>query len=193
MSKTKVICFANNKGGSGKSTTCSNVGYNLAQMGKRVLLIDGDMRRPSISFTLGVDMAPGLSNMLAKNEEVKIHKGVLQENLDMITSGDIPPNPSELICSLKMKDFLDVCRASYDYVIVDLPPVLSVADALALSKYIDGVIIVVRHNSARRKDVVETIRQLEFANAKVVGFVYNKIESKGVARYYKPTKYYKKS
>ena len=177
----------------GKSTTAINLAYSLADAGNKVLLIDADMRRPSVCFTLGIEMAPGLSNMLAGNEVAKVNKSVLLDNLDVITSGDIPPNPSELICSLKMKDFLDVCRASYDYVIVDLPPVLSVADALALSKYIDGVIIVVRHNNARRKDVVETIRQLEFANAKVVGFVYNKIESKGVARYYKPTKYYKKA
>ena len=158
-----------------------------------VLLIDGDMRRPSISFALDVDMAPGLSNMLAKNEEVKINKGVLQEKLDLITSGDIPPNPSELIGSQKMREFLDECREKYDYVILDLPPVLSVADTLAVSKFIDGVVIVVRHNSAKRRDVVETIRQLEYANAKVVGFVYNKIESRGANKSYKASKYYKKT
>ncbi|MBE6584220.1 MAG: CpsD/CapB family tyrosine-protein kinase [Ruminococcaceae bacterium] len=177
----------------GKSTTSMNLAYSLADGGNKVLLIDADMRRPSVCFTLELEMSPGLSNVLAGNEDVKIHKAMMLDNLDIITSGDIPPNPSELIGSQRMKEFLDGCRQKYDYIIVDLPPVLSVADALALSKYIDGVIIVVRHNSARRKDVVETIRQLEFANAKVVGFVYNKIESRGHARYYKPTKYYKKA
>lgn len=177
----------------GKSTTAINLAYSLADADNKVLLIDADMRRPSVCFTLELEMSPGLSNMLAGSEEVKINKGKLLEKLDIITSGDIPPNPSELIGSQKMKDFLDDCRKKYDYVIVDLPPVLSVADTLALSKYIDGVVIIVRHNNAKRRDVVETIRQLEFANAKVVGFVYNKIESKGVARYYKPTKYYKKT
>ena len=173
----------------GKSTTAINLAYSLADGENKVLLIDGDMRRPSINFTIGVEMMPGLSNMLAKNENVKIHKAILQENLDVITSGDIPPNPSELIGSQKMREFLDECREQYDYVIVDLPPVLSVADALAASKFIDGVIIVVRHNSAKRRDVVETIRQLEFANAKVVGFVYNKIESRGANVKYKSSKY----
>ena len=177
----------------GKSTTAINLAYSLADGENCVLLIDGDMRRPSISFALDVDMMPGLSNMLAKNEEVKINKGVLQEKLDVITSGDIPPNPSELIGSQKMKEFLDECREKYDYVILDLPPVLSVADALAVSKFIDGVVIVVRHNSVKRRDIVETIRQLEYANAKVVGFVYNKIESAGGKGYYKASKYYKKS
>ena len=177
----------------GKSTTAINLAYSLADADNKVLLIDADMRRPSVCFTLELEMSPGLSNMLAGNKDVNINKGKLLEKLDIITSGDIPPNPSELIGSQKMKDFLDDCRKKYDYVIVDLPPVLSVADTLALSKYIDGVVIIVRHNNAKRRDVVETIRQLEFANAKVVGFVYNKIESKGVARYYKPTKYYKKT
>lgn len=189
----KIIGVSSSCPQEGKSTTSINLAYSLADGENRVLLIDGDMRRPSISFTLGVDMAPGLSNMLAKNEDVKIHKGILQENLDMITSGDIPPNPSELIGSQKMKEFLDDCCEKYDYVVVDLPPVLSVADTLAVSKFIDGVIIVVRHNNVKRRDVVETIRQLEYANAKVVGFVYNKIESRGGRSSYKASKYYKKT
>ena len=189
----KVIGVSSSCPQEGKSTTSINLAYALADGENKVLLIDGDMRRPSVCFTLGADMAPGLSNMLAKNEEVKIHKGILQDNLDMITSGDIPPNPSELIGSQRMKDFLDDCRQEYDYIVVDLPPVLSVADTLAVSKFIDGVVIVVRHNNAKRRDVVETIRQLEFANAKVVGFVYNKIESRSKISSYKTSKYYKKA
>lgn len=189
----KVIAVSSACPQEGKSTTSINLAFALADGENKVLLIDGDMRRPSIGFTLGMNMAPGLSNMLAKNENVKIHNGILQEKLDMVTSGDIPPNPSELIGSQKMKEFLDECRKKYEYIIIDLPPVLSVADALAVSKFVDGVVIVVRHNNARRRDVVETIRQLEFANAKVVGFVYNKIESRAGKSYYKASKYYKKS
>ena len=189
----KVIGVTSSCPQEGKSTTSINLAYSLADAGYKTLLIDGDMRRPSVCFALGIEMAPGLSNMLAKNEEAKTNSGVLHENLEILTSGDIPPNPSELIGSNKMKDFLVDCRAKYDYVVVDLPPVLSVADALAVSKFVDGMAIVVRHNNARRKDVVETIRQLEFANAKIVGFVYNKIESRGGKSYYKASKYYKKS
>jgi len=175
----------------GKSTTAINLAYSLADGENKVLLIDADMRRPSVCFTLGLEMAPGLSNVLAGNEEIKTNKGIMQEKLDVITSGDIPPNPSELISSHKMKEFLDMCRENYDYIIIDLPPVLSVSDTLALSKYMDGVVIVVRHNRAKRKDVVETIRQLEFVNAKIVGFVYNKIESNTQVNRYKPSNRYK--
>ncbi len=171
----KVLGISSASPHEGKSTTAINLAYSLAEDKNRVLLIDADMRRPSICMKIdALDMAPGLSNALVANDQVKINKGILHSNLDILTSGDIPPNPSELIGSQKMKGFLDDCRQKYDYVIVDLPPVLSVADTLAISKYIDGVVVVVRHENSKRKDISEAVRQLEFANAKIIGFVYNK-------------------
>lgn len=188
----KVLGMCSSRPQEGKSTTSINLAYSLADAGYKVLLIDGDMRRPSIFNSLNVEMSPGLSNILGGNAEEHINHGVLQENLDVITSGDIPPNPSELIGSQKMCDFLTECRKKYDYVVLDLPPILSVSDALAVSKYVDGMILVVRHNIAKRREVAETIRQLDYVNAKIVGFVYNKVETTGIARYYKPENYYKK-
>ena len=159
----------------GKSTTSINLAYALAEAGTRVLLVDGDMRCPSVYSTVGIEMEPGLSDMLVGNENVAICKEVLHERLDVLPSGHIPPNPSELIGSNKMMTVLEALKKEYDYIIVDLPPVLSVSDPIAVSKYLDGMIIVVRHAKTRRRDIAETIRQLEYANVKILGFVYNRI------------------
>lgn len=159
----------------GKSTTSANFAYSLAEAGNKVLLIDGDMRRPSIADILSIDGEPGLSDILSGKQEHYIKSGVMHENLSVLPSGHIPPNPSELISSNRMGTFLETCRENYDYVIVDLPPVLSVSDPIAVSKYLDGMIVVVRHGKTKRRDLVETIRQLDYAKTKVLGFVYNKI------------------
>ena len=157
----------------GKSTTSLNLAYTLAEAGNRVILIDSDMRRPSISKTLNMPKAPGLSNRLTNNDVTAINIGVLHENLSIMFSGDIPPNPSELVSSENMKALIGEFRENYDYVIVDLPPVTAVSDPLVMSKNIDGLVIVIRHGHTRRRDVMETMRQLELVNAKVLGFVYN--------------------
>lgn len=160
----------------GKSTTSVNLAYALAEAGHKVILIDADLRRPSLGKVVDVPTVPGLSNLLVdENVQGAIHEGVLHQNLTMLLSGNIPPNPSELVGSERMKNFIDGLRKTYDYVIVDLPPVNAVSDPLAASKHIDGMIVVVRHGHTKRKELIETIRQLELVNAKVFGFVYNGI------------------
>lgn len=157
----------------GKSTTSLNLAYSLAEAGYKVLLVDADMRRPSVSKTLDLPRSPGLSNMLAEDTDNAIRSGVLTENLSVLLSGDIPPNPSELIGSKRMEKLIEGLRAEYNYIIVDLPPVISVSDPIAMSKNIDGMIIVVRHGHTRRSDVIETMRQIRLVNVNVLGFVYN--------------------
>lgn len=174
----KVIGVCSSCPQEGKSTTSINLTYSLAEAGNKVLLIDADMRRPSVYTTLEIPMEPGLSETLSGNENVKVQHGVHHENMDVLSSGHIPPNPSELIGSQRMATFLDGCKEKYDYIIVDLPPVLSVSDPVAVSKYLDGMIIVVRHGKTRRRDIVETIRQLEYVGVKILGFVYNRIGAK---------------
>ena len=157
----------------GKSTTSLNLAYSLAEAGNDVLLIDADMRRPSVCKMLDLPKAPGLSNLFAENSEGAMHTGMLSERLTVLLSGDIPPNPSELIVSEKMKKLIEDSRSDYDYIIVDLPPVISVSDPLAMSRNVDGMIVVVRHGHSKRNDVVEAMRQLKLVNANVLGFVYN--------------------
>lgn len=157
----------------GKSTTSLNLSYSLAEAGYKVLLIDADMRRPSVSKTLDLPRSPGLSNMLTEEPDDAIRNGVLTENLSVLLSGDIPPNPSELIGSQKMQKLIERFRTAYNYIIVDLPPVVSVSDPLAMSKNLDGMVIVVRHGHTRRNDIAETMRQIKLVNVNVLGFVYN--------------------
>ena len=182
MEGGKVVGVCSSYPQEGKSTTSVNLAYSLAEAGHKVLLIDGDMRRPSVYETVGIDMEPGLSDMLSGKNGVEARVGVLHEGMSVLPSGHIPPNPSELIGSNKMMNLLDEYKKIYDYVILDLPPVLLVSDPLAVSKYLDGMIIVVRHAKTRRRNVVETIRQLEYAGAKILGFVYNRIGTKSGKR-----------
>lgn len=174
----KVVGVCSSCPQEGKSMTSINLAYSLAEAGYKVVLIDGDMRRPSIYSTVGVKMEPGLSDMLSGKSGVEVYRRVLHDNMSLLTSGHIPPNPSELISSNKMMTLLEGFKAEYDYIIVDLPPVLSVSDPVAVSKYLGGMIIVVRHGKTRRRDIVETIRQLEYAGVKILGFVYNRVGTK---------------
>ena len=174
----------------GKSYTSINLCYALAKNGSKVLLIDADMRRPSIAKSLGVKPAPGLSNILSRQADIMAYTDILHENVSVIVSGDIPPNPSELLGSEAMKQLLEKMSQQYDYIIIDLPPVVSVSDALIISKFIDGIMVVLRHGHTRRKNVQETVRQLRFVEARILGFVYNGYR-RGGGYYKKARKYYK--
>ena len=172
--KTKVIAFANNKGGSGKSTTCSNVGYALTLEGYRVLLVDADMRLPSVSKKLAIPSAPGLSDALMTAEPdlssiIRMEKG----GWDVLPAGSIPPNPSELLGSAQMSAFLQRLCESYDFIILDLPPVTIVSDALALSPVLNGIVLVVRSNYSKRRELHLALKSLELAGVKVLGVVIN--------------------
>lgn len=183
-----VIGVTSSCDGEGKSTTALNLAYMLAEDGQRVLLIESDMRLPSIARRLDMQMSPGLSDILTgqKRPDRVLQKTWLQDNLFFIGAGDIPANPSKLLGSKSMRSLLDAVTGDYDYVILDLPPVTQVSDALVASKVTDGMIVVVRQNYANRRVLAEAMQQLKYADAKILGFVMTCSDvGAGGKKYYK--------
>ena len=180
--------------GEGKSLTSTNLAYSMSQLGKKVLLIDCDMRRPSLATKLKIQKYPGLSNYLtglSDLEELLQNCGIEgdEEAFQVVSAGRNPPNPVELLSSSKMLDLLEDLRKTYDYVILDLPPVGEVSDALAVAKQIDGMLLVVRQNYCNRVAVRAALRQFAFMECKILGVVANST-TEGGDGYGK--KYYKK-
>lgn len=170
----------------GKSSSSCNIAYALSEAGARVLLLEADLRKPTTAAKLKLAKAPGLTNILISRENYKsfIQHSELAPAIDIITSGDIPPNPSELLGSERMTALLEQIREDYDYILVDLPPVTAVSDAVTISKKLDGVIVVVRSGVAQRKALAETMRQLKMVGARILGFVYRE-DMQSHSTYYK--------
>ncbi len=178
----------------GKSSTACNTAYALAESGSRVLLLEGDLRRPTIGAKLDIERVPGLTNLLVSKMDYReaIQQCALAPHMDILTSGAIPPNPSELLTSDRMEQLMEELRQEYDYIVVDLPPIAVVSDALAISKFLDGVVMLVRAGVSDQQLLADAIRQLEMVNVRVLGFVYR--ESDGITKQYGyrySKKYYK--
>ena len=186
----RVIGVTSSMKGEGKSLTSINLAYTIAETGKKVLLMECDLRLPNIAKRLNLKSTPGLSNLLVglNTANQVIQQGVLQTELDVIVAGDVPPNASELLESSRMQYALEKLSEYYDYVILDLPPVTAVADALVASKLASGMVIVVRQDYATKAALAETMRQMRYANARVLGFVMNGVVDSELPykkRYYK--------
>lgn len=175
----KTLIVSSGNPGEGKSTTTANIAIAFAQMGDRVLLIDADMRKPRMHRYFSVKNRKGLSNILGGFETLENCINHIEEmGLDVLPAGNIPPNPAELLASGEMDALLQTLSGRYDYVFFDTPPINVVTDAAILSKKVNGVVLVVRHNITN-KDVVErSLKTLEFAGARVLGLVFNAIERK---------------
>lgn len=191
---SRVIGFSSALSGEGKSLSAVNLAYTLSQLDKKVILIDCDMRRPTLADKLSIQKVPGLSGYLTNQHSLEevIQKCNLknEENaFEVIAAGQNPPNPIELLSSARMTKFLQILRERYDYVIVDLPPVGEVSDAMAVAKETDGMLLVVRQNYCDRVVLKDAVRQFDFINAKMLGVVYN-CTTEGTGRYGKG--YYKK-
>ncbi len=190
--KCKIFGITSSMPSERKSTTAVNLALSIAETGKRVLLIEGDMRLPVMSKRLETRRAPGLSNLLAglcTDKEAVCESG-LSNNLFVIVGGDIPPNPSELLGSDRMAKLVEALAPGFDYIIFDLPPLTSVSDGLVLSKLLDGMIVVVRRDYCDQQSLAETVRQLEFQKIKILGFVLTRSETgKKVYKKYKKSGY----
>lgn len=190
--KCPVIGVTSSMRGEGKSTTAVNLSYVFAEKGSKVLLIDGDLRIPSIAKKLGIDSTPGLTDLLrGKGAQPSEFKSHLLNNWFILPSGDIPPNPSELLGSGRMENLLNRLREIFDYIIVDLPPVNIVSDAVSISSLISGMIVVIREEYTEKKELERCFRQLKLSNVNVLGCVLNEAKS-GNGSYGKyGKKYYK--
>ena len=193
-SSCRVIGVSSAMAGEGKSLSSINLAHSLSQLDKRVLLIDCDMRRPSVAGKLYIEKKAGLSSYLSGQSKLEplIQKCGIKGDEDafsVLSAGRIPPNPIELLSSPKMEELLSELRASYDYVILDLPPVGEVSDAMAIAKQADGMLLVIRQNYCNRHAVNAAINQFDFIGAKILGVIYNCASEPG-AKYGK--KYYKK-
>lgn len=163
--------------GEGKSTTSSNLAVAYAQQGKKVLIIDTDMRRPTVHYTFRVANGLGLSSLLTRQAEKE--KAILPtkvDNLSILTAGPIPPNPAELLSSRAMEHLTEQLREEFDIIIFDAPPLLQVADSRITSKLTDGVVLVVGCMTSDRQRVLKAKEQLELAEAKILGVVLNRRE-----------------
>ena len=193
----RVVGISSALAGEGKSLSAVNLAYTTSLLGKRVLLIDCDMRRSSVSEKLPVKRSPGLSDFLSgQSHAEKLIQlcGVKDDEraFHVIAAGRTPPNPIELLSSERMKKMLEHLRENYDYIILDLPPVAEVSDALAVAKFTDGMLVVVRQNYCDRVVLSSAVRQFEFVDAKILGVVFNSTtENGGISKkYYK--RYYRK-
>ncbi len=182
--KLKTIMFTSAGPGEGKSTTVANTAVALAQSGKKVILMDCDLRKP-VQHKIFGKKNRGLTNILV--EEVKIEEFLQKteiENLRILTGGPIPPNPSELLGSSKMQEILDYLKSQADYLIIDVPPVVAVTDACVLAAKVDGIALVVNFGAIRPEMAQKAKNLLLKANGHVLGVIINRVEIEEEDSYY---------
>ena len=170
----KKFAITSGLAGEGKSITILNLAISFAETGKKVLLIDADLRRPTMARLLIEKASPGLSNVLAGlcSEDQAIRRNIYP-NLDIIFSGEIPPNPSELLGGSRMQKLMDKMSQKYDYIMIDMPPVAIVADVCVMADMLDGVLFLVRTDRTEKEAVNRGLKQLEMSGVKLMGFVLN--------------------
>ncbi|MET4589347.1 polysaccharide biosynthesis tyrosine autokinase [Arthrobacter sp. 754] len=190
--KARTLLITSSLPGEGKSTTSINLAITLSQAGQSVCLIDADLRRPMVNEYLGLDRGAGLTTALVGIADVN---DLLQPwgegNLFVLTSGQIPPNPSELLGSEEMSNLLQGLEQAFDVVILDAPPLLPVTDAAVLSQHVGGVVIVVGSHKLRAQDLEKSMRALGMVASNILGVVLNRLPAKGpdayAYSYYGPT------
>lgn len=192
-SDSKCVGVVSADRGDGKSSIALNLAISFAQINKKVIIVDCDLRLPTVSSKLGIPGKPGLSNFLTGTQDEKepMIRRSKEYGIHIMTAGDVPPDPTTLLGSKEMAAFIELLKKYYDYIILDFPPITIVSDAVILSEIVDGYLIVVRHNESEYQKISETLNHLSFAGAHVLGFVYNgKDEHKKYYRSGKYSKYY---
>lgn len=180
----KTIVVTSAAPGEGKSTTIGNLAIVMAQSGKKVLLIDCDLRKPSLHKKFRITNQAGLTNILLYDVDPFeiFHKHT--NNLYILTTGQLPPNPAEVVASNRLKSFIEKMKNEFDYILIDSPPLIAVTDAQILSSFCDGTLLVVSSGEAERETVKRAKDLLNKVKANIIGVVLNKIELKSRKGYY---------
>lgn len=185
--KGKVIVITSSTPGEGKTTTATNLAITFAQTGAKVILVDCDLRKSRIHRYLKVEKDNGVTNVLCgfSTIEAAVKKNI-KENLDMLTAGEIPPNPAELIDSEEFKKMIEALKEQYDYIFIDTPPITVVTDAALAMKMSDGVVVVVRQDVTTFDVLDNTIETINNSGTKIIGIIMlGDIEKKKKYGYYK--------
>ncbi len=187
----KVIVLTSSTASEGKTTTCINLALTFAQINSKVLLIDCDLRRPKVHRYLKLDKKDGLSNVLCGFSELgKAIKVGVRENLDVLTAGEMPPNPAELIQTQEFERLISFLKTKYDYIFIDTPPVSLVTDATLTVKYSAGVVMLVKKNVTTYDLLDESIEKLRKVNANIIGTIMiDSLENQKSRKYYRRGKY----
>lgn len=180
----RVIVVTSSVPGEGKSTTSGNLAIALAQSGNSVLLVDCDMRKPSIHKKFKISNAAGTAELLLRKKLFEEVANKYNENLTIITAGKIPPNPSEMLASRAMTAFIEEMKKEFKYIILDTPPLQAVTDAQVLSTKADGVLLVVKAGSTKKEMVLNSVDLIKKVQGKVIGTVLNGVENKKNNYYY---------
>jgi capsular exopolysaccharide synthesis family protein len=177
QSRLRTIVLTSPGPADGKSTTAANLAITFAQQGQKTLLVDADLRRAVLDKTFSVPRTPGLTDVIVgvASFEDGVHATSV-ENLFVMGSGQLPPNPSELLGSARMKEVLAQARDAFDIVLFDSPPLLAVTDAAVLSTIVDGAILVVRTGSTTREAVRRAVALLRNVHSRLLGAVLNDID-----------------
>ena len=175
-SDKKTILITSPYAGAGKTTTVANLAITFAQLGKKVLIIDCDMRKPSIHKIFSLHSTPGLSSILAGDTDTDIIRETSYDNLHVLTAGAIPTNPSELLHSSKFTNLLNKLSEKYNILFIDAPPVDIVTDAVIISPQAAGTVLVIRQNSTEKEELLRTVQTLRKVNANILGYVLNAVD-----------------
>lgn len=182
--EVRVIVITSSEAGEGKSTTAGNLAISFSQAQKKTIMIDCDLRKPSLHKKFKISNMIGLSDLLKGRESLKEAVHQYNNYLDILTSGKVPPNPSEMLGSHSMENLIERLKEEYDIIIIDSAPLQAVTDAQILSRKADGTILVVRAEKTKRDSVMQAKELLQKVDANILGVVLNGVENIRKKYYY---------